>query len=196
MMLTGRFYGHFERDDRLIEEFDDLSAEEAIAWGRERAEVVLIRMGDSDYYSAGQSNPDPEEYEPWPPTDLRIERRRPSGFEALDNTEEDAPVWWDCRVSIESSVAEVDPRRLHTVVRECSSAREVQTPAPGYPRASAAFLVEAPTREQAEAIANSLVQAAYQATASNQSLGVISGCGFEVYPHREGEPVTGPGVTY
>ena len=194
MMLTGRFYGHLERDRELIEEFTDLSAEEAIAWGRKRARVVLIRTGDSDYYSAGESNDTGDPL--WPPPGLRLERRRPSGFEALDNTEEDAPVLWDVRVSIDSMAAEVHPRRLHEVLRASPMVREIQTPAPDYPRASAAFLVETSTRKQAEALAESLVQAAYDAMVEELPRNLISGYSYEVYPHREGEPVPGPGVLY
>jgi hypothetical protein len=54
--------------------------------GRERADVVLIRAGDSDYYSAGAENPDPDNLPEWPPADLRLERRRARGFEAMDKS--------------------------------------------------------------------------------------------------------------
>lgn len=97
MLLTARFSGHLVFGDRPGEEFVDLDADEAIAWGSERAAVVLIRTGDSDYYSAGEHNPDPDRFLPWPPSELSLVRRRPRGFEALDNTEADAPVLWDVR---------------------------------------------------------------------------------------------------
>jgi hypothetical protein len=47
-------------------------AENAIAWGRERSETILIRLGHSSgtYFSAGTKLPDPSDEwldEPWPP---------------------------------------------------------------------------------------------------------------------------------
>jgi hypothetical protein len=95
-MLTGLFAGHVERDDDLADEFEDLPADEAIAWGRERAKVVLIRTGDSDYYSAGPDNP--QRLPEWPSSAAPHGPRRVPGFEALDNTEDDPPVLWDVRV--------------------------------------------------------------------------------------------------
>src|SRR6266498_1882448 len=54
MLLSGRFSGYLERGDHSQEEaFENLPADEAIAWGRARAAVVLIRTGDGDYHSAG-----------------------------------------------------------------------------------------------------------------------------------------------
>ena len=51
----------------LIESTDVDGADAAIAWGRERADVVLIRLGHSDgtYFSAGDT-PDAS-MPPWPP---------------------------------------------------------------------------------------------------------------------------------
>src|SRR4051812_38370086 len=59
LLLTGRFCGHLDRGNAIADEFDDLSADEAIAWGRARSTVVLIRTGDGDYHSAGERNPAP-----------------------------------------------------------------------------------------------------------------------------------------
>src|SRR5215217_5344918 len=66
MLLTGRFHGRLKRGRRIDAEFDDLSAAEAIVWGRGQCAVVLIRTGDSDYHSAGERNPDPAECPRWP----------------------------------------------------------------------------------------------------------------------------------
>jgi hypothetical protein len=94
------------------EEWRDLRADglewpEALAWCRERADRVTVRL-DSDFYSAGRI-PGPE-----PPVDetLRFERRRFPGWEFLDLTEADPPISWDVEVG-------VDP----------VSAREFATPA-------------------------------------------------------------------
>ena len=103
MMLTGRFSGYLERGERPEEEFEGLTADEAIAWGRKRAAVVLIRAGDSGYCSAGEHNPDPEELPSWPPPGVELERRRPRGLEALDTDEGDPPVLWDVRAEADLS---------------------------------------------------------------------------------------------
>ena len=53
--------------DDVIESDDILGAEAAIAWGRERADVVVIRLGHmhDTYFSAGDI-PDPS-MPSWPP---------------------------------------------------------------------------------------------------------------------------------
>jgi len=117
MLWTGRFRGYLDRGRRCEAEFDDLSAEEAIAWGRERCAVVLIRVGDGDYYSAGELNPDPDELPQWPPEGLRLERRRVRGFEALDNTEDDPPVLWDVRIGATGICSTFQARAVRTIRR-------------------------------------------------------------------------------
>jgi hypothetical protein len=66
---TGRFTAHWQSgDNRSYRDGpDEVSAEEAIAWGRSQADVVFIRVGDGDlggdesgYFSAGTRHPDPE----------------------------------------------------------------------------------------------------------------------------------------
>lgn len=81
----------------LGEQIEDASLEEALAWGRARSDVVLIRLWDSDYFSAGAVNPDPSEYPEW--VDRPVERRRPRGLAALDNTEDSPPAPWDVRIA-------------------------------------------------------------------------------------------------
>jgi hypothetical protein len=195
-MLTGRFSGHVETVDGLGETCEDLPVDEAIAWARERADVVLIRTGDGDYHSAGELNP--KQLPPWPPVGLRLGRRRPRGFEALDNAADHPPVLWDVRV--EASLAgNVDARPFNDKVKLHPAGRDTQAPAPGYPPASAAFLLEAATQKQAqeiaEAIAGEAVQAQLHATTGAGPEGAFT-YGVEVYPYRAGEPVRGPGVTF
>ena len=198
LLLAGRFSGYLERDGRPNDRFEDLEAEDAIAWGRARAAKVLIRTGDSGcYFSAGERNPDPREYPKWSATGLRLERRRPGGFEALDNTESDPATFWDVRLSAElPNQASASPFRER--IRSDPAAEDAEAPAPGYPVASAAFLVKASTLEQAQAIANRILSDALGTLA--EALPATDGYGFvagaEVYPHRPGRPVTGPGVTY
>jgi hypothetical protein len=201
MMLTGRFSGYFDRFGRSYESFEDLSIDDAIAWGRARCAVVLIRTGDSDYFSAGEHNPDPEEFPLWPPAGVRVEPWRPGGFEALDNTEDDEPVLWDVRIKAE--LAEGDARRFHdtvrTQVRTHPAVQDVRTPAPGYPAASAAFLLEASTEKQARETAQAILDEAVVVlleTVPTSPRERLFFSGVEVYPHRPGVSVTGPGITY
>jgi hypothetical protein len=197
MLLRGRFSGHLEQDKRLRETFHGLEADEAVAWGRARAATVLIRTGDSDYYSAGERNPDPEAYPVWPPPHIRLERRRPRGFEALDNTERDPPVLWDVRLQVEAS-NQLGASAFREEIRSHPAALSVQTPAPGYPIASAALLIETATYNQATEVANGILQKALEAFAETlPKNGARSFCGgVEVYPHRPSSPVKRPGITY
>ena len=73
----GPAWGYIDDGVRAVEEGEWLTADEAIAWARQRAQVVLVRVGYSDYHSAG------EHHVPgvpaWPPTEhaIRHETRRP-----------------------------------------------------------------------------------------------------------------------
>jgi hypothetical protein len=63
---TSLFVVSWEDEDDVIESTEVRGAEAALAWGRERAEVVLIRLGHTweTYFSAGDR---PEESLPaWP----------------------------------------------------------------------------------------------------------------------------------
>ena len=69
---NGRFRARWESERHgrpvLMEEGPEFdSAEEAIAWGRRRAPVVLIRIGPPPrtYYSAGESDPAGESLPRW-----------------------------------------------------------------------------------------------------------------------------------
>lgn len=55
-MWPGRWWAHWESEDpkHSVEGPQGVSAQDAIAWGREHADIVLIRPGDTDvHYSAG-----------------------------------------------------------------------------------------------------------------------------------------------
>lgn len=199
MLLTGRFSGHLERDDRMEEEFEDLTADDAIAWGHARAAVVLVRAGDTSYFSAGEVNPEPQEFGVWPPAGLRLERRRVSGFEALDRAATDPPMLWDVRVRARapaSLMRDADIRRFHDTLRAQPAARAVRAPAPGYPSSSAAFLVSASTHAQAQEVASRLAHEAFKALIGDRSFSGLAGTSFEVYPYRPDHPVRGSGVVY
>jgi hypothetical protein len=199
LMLSGRFSGYLEREDGSPgETFEDVSADEAIGWGRARAAIVLVRTGDGGYQSAGERNPDPSEFPAWPPSELRLGRRRPRGFEALDNTEDDPPFLWDVR--LEAAVSgELDPATFHDNVRAHPLVREVRAPAPGYPATSAALFLKAATENEARAIAEEILDSAVGAllaAAPKAGSERIFTCDVEVYPHRPGARLTGPGVIF
>jgi hypothetical protein len=73
----GKARGHVDPDNPVDPESPQASeqgewdtVEEAIAWARERAERVYVRVGNSDYYNAGEvHSPD---FKPWPPTEEAI----------------------------------------------------------------------------------------------------------------------------
>jgi hypothetical protein len=198
LLLTGRFSGYLERGERLEDTFEDLDAEDAIAWGSARAVTVLIRTGDSGrYFSAGEHNPDPQRFPEWSSAGLRLERRRPRGFEALDNTESDPPVLWDVRIQADlARSSDVGP--FYERIRAHPAAQNPQIPAPGYPAPSAAFLVAASTRKLADEIADGILKGALAALVEALPSGHAGSwtSGVEVYPHRPGKPVRGEGVTY
>jgi hypothetical protein len=93
--LTGRFEGHLEGRSSLLESFEDLPLEEALAWGRARAGRVLIRHGDEPdvHYSAGTEHPPGTPR--WPPAALPplVGRRHPSD-RWRDRTDDDPPIPW------------------------------------------------------------------------------------------------------
>lgn len=70
--------GYVEAADAggVVDEGEWETVEEAIAWARDRVEIVLVRIGYSDYYSAGAAHP--EGVPPWPPSEdaVRSETRR------------------------------------------------------------------------------------------------------------------------
>jgi hypothetical protein len=104
---SGTFYGHLERDEELVEEFEGLSLEEALAWGRARSDRVFIRYGESDYFSAGET---PEPSVPtWPPAELpEFTRRRPQSQRWKDRTESDALIDWDVELLLEPAELPID----------------------------------------------------------------------------------------
>ena len=83
LWFTGRFAAHWESEDG--QDFrngpEGVTADEAIAWGREQAEVVQIRVGDGElggadfgYFSAGRRQPPDDDLPVWPGS-MTIPRR-------------------------------------------------------------------------------------------------------------------------
>lgn len=95
----------FSRSERPLEHIEGLSLDAAIAWGRERAPRVEVRLSgfDAGSFSAG-SEPTSA-----PPIDTapRLVRRRPAGWEFLDRTEADDPIAWDVVVDADRATLEL-----------------------------------------------------------------------------------------
>jgi hypothetical protein len=92
--LTGRFYGHVDDGDRIADAFEDLSLDEAVAWGRARADRVLIRIGHGRHVPVEEADLTP------PP------RRRIPSEEWKDRTEADPPIAW----AVDVMLSPPDPR--------------------------------------------------------------------------------------
>jgi hypothetical protein len=93
-IATGRFNASaLSRTERPIDYAEELPLDEALAWGRARAQVVEVRLSGfgEQLYSAGAA---PSQSPPLSEApDVR--RRRAAGWEFLDRTEADEPIIWD-----------------------------------------------------------------------------------------------------
>jgi hypothetical protein len=121
--LLGTFEGHVETEAGMGAQCRGLTAEEAIEWGRARAGRVVIRLGDSDYYSAGA---EAEPGEPtWPPADLgTLVRRRPESERWKDRTADDPPIEWVVPLAVE-------PPQLPALMEDIDRATRVAAEAAG-----------------------------------------------------------------
>jgi hypothetical protein len=92
--FSGRFSAHWEHGRRHQDGPVGVPAAEAIAWGRRQADRVLIRLVDSEYYSAGTERE--TDMEPWP-EERAVEPRREPGMEHLDLVTQE-PIAWEVRL--------------------------------------------------------------------------------------------------
>jgi hypothetical protein len=63
--VTGRFDAHWESEDdgsAWTQGPRGATLQEAVAWGRRQADVVLVTIGGEYEFSAGATNPEPERY--------------------------------------------------------------------------------------------------------------------------------------
>jgi hypothetical protein len=145
------FSAHWQapRDSGFREGPRGVSAEEAIAWGREYADRVLIRLADSDYYSAGTRPA--ADLEPWP-EDRAVEPRRRPGMEHLDLVSEH-PIAWEVRLPrwVSRERTDADVARLRAALEADPDASRVR--------------VEVRRGERVEAILRFVVQARSHAEA-------------------------------
>jgi hypothetical protein len=56
------------QDDALLENADVVGADAAIAWGRERADRILIRLGHSDGTCFSAGSDETQDLPKWPPS--------------------------------------------------------------------------------------------------------------------------------
>jgi hypothetical protein len=92
--FSGRFSAHWEHGRRHRDGPVGVPATEAIAWGRKQADRVLIRLVDSEYYSAGAEQE--TDMELWPEERV-VEPRREPGMEHLDLVTQE-PIDWEVRL--------------------------------------------------------------------------------------------------
>jgi hypothetical protein len=93
-MAVALFRGSlFSRSERQLEYVEGLTLDDAVAWARERAPRVEVRLigFNANSYSAGSEPTSAPPIETAP----RIVRRRAAGWEFLDRTEADEPIAWD-----------------------------------------------------------------------------------------------------
>lgn len=101
----GTFSGHHEGTRDVLASIDARPLAEALAWARERAETVILTLGDHERFSAGDVD---EPGLPRWPDDRVVERRRPPGEEWRDRSPGDSPVAW--AVEVELTPPFVEPR--------------------------------------------------------------------------------------
>jgi hypothetical protein len=117
---TGRFTAYWEHEDGPR----SVSLAEALAWGRARADVVLVRPGDEGYHSAGARRV--EEFPVWPP-ERPLTRRRVAQLAYMDRTEDDEPIVWECEVSVKvqgPETPEIPAERFTVTARTYDEAKQ------------------------------------------------------------------------
>jgi hypothetical protein len=179
--LTGLFSAHWQGPDDEHELGPQLApVEEALAWARERADVVLIRSGESDYYSAGARQPEGRELPEWP-AGAQFTRRRAPSAAYLDRTEDDEPILWQIRLHVSIPVQKlgefpaafsravaadgrvVDPAPYVDPEVESSGGTDYSHLAAETPVVNARFKLGARTWQEAQEIAGDIAVVAFRA---------------------------------
>ena len=107
---SGKFSVHWEdRSGDWHQGPEGTDADKAIDWGRQHADVVLVRvMGAGVLYSAGVREPKDEDTEPWPERGLLI-RPRPIGTPLDGSVRERA---WDVEARLHVVLPDADSDQL------------------------------------------------------------------------------------
>jgi hypothetical protein len=177
--FSGRFSAHWEHRRRHRDGPMGVPADEAIVWGRKQADQVLIRLVDSDYYSAGAKPV--EDLEPWPEGTV-VEPRRQPGMEHLDLVARE-PVAWEVRLPYW-----ISRRRTETDLADLCAAVEADP-------AASEVRVEVERGERVEAILGFAVRARTHAEALEVVLAIERRAREEVpYPGDELPAGDGPFV--
>jgi hypothetical protein len=107
--LTGRFYGHLDKGNRISDEFEDRSLEDALAWARERADRIVVRAGYGPAYAIGFES---ESRLPWPREGIgQPVRRRTPDEEWKDRTDADPDATWQATLGLVPPPPPDDRRR-------------------------------------------------------------------------------------
>lgn len=101
-VLTGLFLAQHVVDEVfVVEEIANASLDDAVAWGRVRAEIVTVCVGERQYFSAGV-RPAGAGCSPLKPG-LRLGRRRTAGEEWHDRRPDDPLLRWRVYVDLDMS---------------------------------------------------------------------------------------------
>jgi len=185
LYASGRFSGYVDLGGgRPGEQLGGATLADALAWARERAEIVLMRLFDSDYYSAGRRNPDPDSLPVWDDA-TAVRARRPRGLEMLDNAEGDPPVLWDVRFY---PGATVDREAFAAYVQQHPRAVPIPDDAMPATDPGVRVFVRASTLAQGWALAEEVFEEARRRARSQPPSGGWSE-GFSVSPHAPNAPV-------
>jgi hypothetical protein len=122
-VLTGLFTAQHVVDEVfVVEEIEHASADDAVAWGRERAEVVTVCVAEREYFTAGV-RPAGNGYEPWV-AGVCLAPRRAAREEWRDRRPDDPPLTW--RVLVDLGSIWADGARDEDVARVAQAAGAVR----------------------------------------------------------------------
>jgi hypothetical protein len=159
---TGRFFCSLQGPGSVFEDGPSgVTVDEAIAWGRERAGRVLVRVGSDDHYSAGSDLIKGTTVKPWPAGGIPLDRRMLPDQEHLLRSESDPPILWNVVVAVAGEG--MDQPNALTRLMEALDAE--QAPADANPHPGILLRITAPTARRAEQEARAAVAKAYGALA-------------------------------
>jgi hypothetical protein len=179
-VCSGLWSAHWQSGDQWRHGPEGVSAQEAIAWGRRQADVVIVEAADSDVrYSASAGTGAASELPAWP-EGRELPRRRATGMEHLDRSDAAEPISW--RVESGGSFPEsrlADFIRAYGTSLQHDAAIDAVLIAPhavGQGRYACEFAVLAATAAEAESKALSAADRAFEEA-------------FDALQHRISDPL-------